>query len=58
MYCYVSFTRTVSVPVPVTVLHCVNGDGPFDGQFASEPILSVNVNLTETGTETVRVNGS
>ena len=33
MYCYVSFTRTVSVTVPVTVLHCVNGDGPFDGQI-------------------------
>ena len=33
MYCYVSFTRTVSVPVSVNVLHCVNGDGLFDGQI-------------------------
>ena len=58
MYCYVSFTRTGSVTVPVKVLHCVNGDGPFDGQIGFEPILSVNVNLKVTVTETVRVNGS
>ena len=26
------FTRTVSVSVSVKVYHCVNGNGPFDGQ--------------------------
>ena len=54
MYCYVSFTRPVSVPVPSTyyIVSMVTD------KLGSEPILFVNVNLKVTVTETVRVNGS
>ena len=49
-----TFTRTVSVPMSVTVevYRCTNGDGPFDGQIGFGT-HSVKVNLMVT----VRVNG-
>ena len=57
------FTRTVSVLVSITVKfnHCANSEDYLMDRLSSEPILSVNlyltVTVTETGTETVGVNG-
>ena len=61
---YGLFTRTVSVSVSATVsvyvYHCINGNGPFDGQNGlgthsncqTDRHYTYNVNLTDTVTDT------
>ena len=52
IYTYLCPSKSPSkfIIVPMVMDHLM-------GRLVSEPILSINVNLTEKGTETIRVNG-